>query len=102
VVHPPDGLRVGLVIGEIKSKMARRYFAETPVGFKSAPRVFWQRRCYDHNCRSVETVREKIDYCHKNPVRRGLVDEPGNWEWSSYNYYVGRSLTPLSMDRLEL
>ena len=102
VIHPPDGIRLGLVIREIKSKTARAYFAEMSAGLKTAPRVFWQRRCFDHNCRSVETVREKIEYCHKNPVRRGLVDEPGNWEWSSYNYYEGKSSIPLPMDKLQL
>jgi putative transposase len=102
VIHPPDVMRLGLVVREIKSKMARAYFGEMPTGLTTASRVFWQKRCYDHNCRSAETVREKIEYCHKNPVKRGLVEEPGDWEWSSYNYYEGKSSVPLSMDRLEL
>ena len=72
---PPDGLKLGLVIGELKSRMAKEFFADS--GHQSRePRVYWQRRCYDHNCRSPETVREKINYCHTNPVKRGLVSEP--------------------------
>ncbi|MEW5797058.1 MAG: hypothetical protein AB1772_11945, partial [Candidatus Zixiibacteriota bacterium] len=27
-------------------------------------RVFWQKRCYDHNCRSIDATIEKINYCH--------------------------------------
>jgi REP element-mobilizing transposase RayT len=31
----------------------------------------------------------KLTYIHNNPVRRGLVDEPGDWSWSSYGFYHG-------------
>lgn len=31
---------------------------------------------------------EKILYVHQNPVARGLVAEPGGWEWSSYRHYA--------------
>ena len=35
---------------------------------------FWQRGGgYDRNLWSIEEVREKIEYTHANPVRRGLV-----------------------------
>ena len=51
VLHPPDGMKLGLVIREIKSRSAREYFSELPIGRPDATRVFWQRRCYDHNCR---------------------------------------------------
>jgi putative transposase len=50
----------------------------------------WQRRCYDHNCRTPEIVVEKLKYCHDNPVKRGLVNHPEDWPWSSYNWYQGR------------
>ena len=76
VLLPPDGMKLGLVIREIKSKMAREYFA-TSVIKTNGEHVFWQKRCYDHNCRSEDTVREKIIYCHNNPVKRGLAPEPG-------------------------
>gem|GEM_PF-6924353 len=55
-------------------------------------------RCYDHNCRSSDKVTEKINYCHNNPVTRGLGSEPGQWRWSSYNWYMGQSDVPLEMD----
>ncbi|MCH7879139.1 MAG: hypothetical protein IH914_07490 [candidate division Zixibacteria bacterium] len=41
-------------------------------------RVFWQARFYDHNCRTQESVIRKIEYCHKNPINRSLVDHPEN------------------------
>jgi putative transposase len=49
---------------------------------------FWQRRYYDFNVRSAEKVTEKLDYMHRNPVKRGLVDRPENWPWSSFRHYA--------------
>jgi putative transposase len=101
VLLPPCGMKLGIVIREIKSKMAREYFAlnmSNLVGKK----VFWQKRCYDHNCRTDETVKGKIIYCHNNPVKRGLVGMPGDYEWSSYNFNEGKRDVPLMMDEYEL
>jgi len=44
---------------------------------------------------------EKIDYCHKNPVAKGLVSAQGEWRWSSYNWYQGVSDVPLKIDSIE-
>ena len=43
---------------------------------------------------------EKIRYCHYNPVKRGLVTDPAEWEWSSYNWYLGETDVPLKMDSI--
>lgn len=102
VLYPLEGMKMGLVIREIKSHSARQYFAEHPVGEPDAKRVFWQLRCYDHNCRTSETVREKINYCHNNPVKLGLVSDPGEWIWSSYNWYHGVSDVPLGVDEIKM
>ena len=102
VLFPPEGMKLGFVIREIKSRSARRYFATAQIGSSGGRRVFWHRRCYDHNCRSAETVREKIQYCHNNPVKRGLVSDPSEWKWSSYNWYQGIKEVPLKMDAITL
>jgi putative transposase len=33
-------------------------------------------------------VRGKLRYIHRNPVKRGLVLEPQQWDWSSYRHYA--------------
>jgi len=48
---------------------------------------FWQRRFYDFNVWSHEKRKEKLDYMHLNPVKRGLVSQPGDWPWSSWSFY---------------
>jgi putative transposase len=54
---------------------------------KEALRSFWQRRFCDFNVRSAKKRIEKLNYMHRNPVKRGLVAEPGLWAWSSYRFY---------------
>ena len=63
--------------------------------------IFWQRRYYDHNCRTREITIEKIEYCHRNPVVNGLVECQSEWCWSSYNWYNGNKDVILEMDKLE-
>lgn len=62
--------------------------------------LFWQRGGgYDRNLRSSSDIREKIEYIHQNPVRRGLVENPSDWEWSSARDYEGESgVVPLRRD----
>lgn len=102
VIWPPDGMKLGRLIGEIKSLSARRYFSGKPLGRKDDVRVFWQRRCYDHNCRTPDTTREKINYCHNNPVKRKLVADPSMWIFSSYNAYQGQGEVPLRVQAIPL
>jgi putative transposase len=48
---------------------------------------FWQPRFYDFNVYSAKKIREKLEYMHANPVKRGLADKPGEWVWSSFGSY---------------
>jgi putative transposase len=49
---------------------------------------FWEPRYYDFNVWSEYKVREKLDYVHLNPVKRGLVTLPDDWVWSSSRHYT--------------
>ena len=48
----------------------------------------WQARFYDFVVFTEHKRVEKLRYMHRNPVRRGLVLEPQQWEWSSYRCYA--------------
>ena len=58
------------------------------VSKRSSQNPFWQARYYDFNVWSAEKVTEKLNYMHRNPVVRGLVDKPEDWAWSSYRHYA--------------
>ncbi len=49
---------------------------------------FWQHRYYDFNVWSEGTTEEKLHYMHQNPVKRGLVDRPQDWPWSSFLHHA--------------
>ena len=57
------------------------------VGSRS-PAPFWQARYYDFNVHSEKKRVEKLRYIHRNPVRRGLVQNPQDWPWSSFRHYA--------------
>lgn len=46
----------------------------------SAP-PHWQRGFFDHLIRHSESYAEKWEYVRQNPVRTGLVKDPGEWPW---------------------
>ncbi len=49
---------------------------------------FWQARYYDFNVWTEKKWIEKLCYLHRNPVTRGLVDKPEDWQWSSFRHYL--------------
>jgi putative transposase len=60
---------------------------------------FWQPGGgYDKNLWNQRPINNVIDYIHANPVRRGLVERPTDWMWSSASVYAGISADPLAID----
>jgi putative transposase len=57
------------------------------VTLQSRQRPFWQARYYDFNVHNEEKRIEKLRYMHRNPVKRGLVEKPEQWVWSSFRHY---------------
>jgi len=43
--------------------------------------ALWQDESFDHVLRSNESFDEKLEYIRQNPVRRGLVRKPEEYEW---------------------
>ena len=61
----------------------------------------WQKRFYDFNVRTEEKHLEKLRYIHRNPVKRGLVDHPEQWEWSSFRSYLYQETGPVRVKSQE-
>ena len=60
----------------------------------------WQRKYFDFNIFSEKKFLEKLEYMHNNPVNLKLVENPGDWRYSSWrNYYLGES-SIISVDKL--
>lgn len=50
---------------------------------------FWQEGVHPELIQSEVMMRQKIEYIHHNPVKRGYVDEPEHWRYSSARDYEG-------------
>ena len=48
----------------------------------------WEKRFYDFNVWTAQKQTEKVNYMHRNPVKRGLVERPEQWPWSSFRAYL--------------
>jgi len=51
---------------------------------------FWQEGSHPQGIEGEAMLRQKLKYIHENPVKRGYVDEPEHWRWSSARNYAGQ------------
>ena len=59
----------------------------------------WQEGSHAKQIGSEEVMRQKIEYLHNNPVKRGYVDRPEHWRYSSARNYAGEvGLIPVTTD----
>ena len=58
--------------------------------YRSGEAAVWQRRYWEHAIRNQRDFERHFDYIHFNPVKHGLVREPGEWEWSTFRRYTLR------------
>ena len=49
----------------------------------------WQEGSHPQQIASEEMMIQKLEYMHNNPVRRGYVDAPEHWRYSSARNYLG-------------
>lgn len=94
VIQPALGTTISKIIQHIKGNFARKYnFMRKEGGY------IWQQSFYDRVIQSEVQLSNEINYMHYNPVRTGLVDSPGDYEFSSYRYYFGEDYRNL-VDRI--
>jgi REP element-mobilizing transposase RayT len=83
-------------IGNFKSFTARSIIdllhknkAEYILGQLKQEYQLWQEGFHPQAIFNEEIFRQKLEYMHNNPVRRGYVDDPAHWRYSSYRNYMG-------------
>ena len=113
ILMPHANVRIASILTTMKQSVSRRAIRwlnenapefltelldEQPNGKRSDR--FWQRGGgYDRNLRSTRDVHEKLAYVHQNPVKRGLVEKPEQWTWSSAHAWSTGSDVPISIER---
>jgi putative transposase len=81
LVSEPSRSSLSVVLQVLKQQTSRRLKPRSEVRF-------WQRRYYDFNVHFEKKRIEKLRYMHRNPVVRGLVTRPEDWQWSSFRHYA--------------
>ena len=81
LISEPERSKLSTVLQMLKQNVARQL--RLPEG-----NPFWEPRYYDFNVWSEAKRVEKLRYIHRNPVRRGLVKKPEDWNWSSFRHYA--------------
>ena len=80
LMSEPERSTLAVALQALKQSVARRLIAGRP--------HFWQARYYDFNVSTAKKRIEKLRYMHRNPVKRGLVEKPEDWKWSSFRHYA--------------
>ena len=63
------------------------------------PYAFWMDGPgYDRNVIRLDTLNKMVAYIHNNPVRRGLVECPEDWVWSSAREWLEPGSGPVLLD----
>ena len=106
LLSEPERQNLALVLQMLKQMVSRR-LRPAPLGGRSNREAklggpsyreakggdvqlqpFWQARYYDFSVWSEQKRVEKLRYIHRNPVKRGLVERPEDWLWSSFRHYL--------------
>ena len=81
LISEPERSKLSVVIQMLKQITSQTLHAKYPPHF-------WQARYYDFPVWTESKRIEKLRYIHRNPVKRGLVEEPEDWKWSSFVHYA--------------
>ncbi|MEW5995742.1 MAG: hypothetical protein AB1744_15290 [Candidatus Zixiibacteriota bacterium] len=60
----------------------------------------WQEGVHPKLIATNEMLVQKIEYCRLNPVRRGIVDSPEQWRYSSARNYILNDHSIIQIDAL--
>ena len=87
------------VIHPLKKDDESNLLPQMATGEKARPYRFWQAGGgYDRNFDKPEAIHNAINYIHNNPVRKGLVANPEDWKYSSYNAWQNDGKGVLDID----
>ena len=80
LINEPPSILVAQFLKAVKQITSRK--------LRGQREKFWQERYFDRNVHGEDARSEAIRYIHRNPVKRGLVASPGDYQWSSFNHYA--------------
>jgi len=89
----PSGLLRKKFLGEISGLAQAKPLYKTDRTFQ-----VWDEGTQPKQILTDDMMWQKINYIHDNPVRRGYVDHPEDWRYSSARDYIGtKGIIPVSI-----
>ncbi len=62
----------------------------------------WQDAYHPQVIYTDDVCRQKLQYMHDNPVRKGFVERPESWFYSSARNYILNDCSVLKIELLEM
>ncbi len=62
----------------------------------------WKKGNYPEIIETDWFLNQKINYIHYNPVKKGYVQYPEEWKWSSANFFENEEKGPIIIEPLEI
>lgn len=94
-VHSFKSFTARKIIDHLQAKGAERLLQRLRFAKRAhkTDRVYqlWQEGSHAELVCSAEVMRQKLDYIHHNPVKRGYVDQAEHWRYSSARNYAGQA-----------
>lgn len=80
----------GRSLSDFCGQLLPRCFAETlrDQAINDRQRRFWQPSRHPEAIETERFWKQKVDYLHENPCRKGLVTRADHWRFSSASYYL--------------
>lgn len=128
LIQPSDKHDISKIMQSIKGNFARRYnqilyenkdtnstrnrdlslgYDEDNIDMEGSKHhkypAVWQQSFYDEMVRDERDFNNKIEYIHNNPVKAELVENQGDYRFSSYHQYNGvvRNTVQVAIEFLE-
>jgi putative transposase len=93
--------RVSRALRENRRQTSGQQLQPLPATTGEEPRRFWQKRFFDFNVWSDAKRKEKLNYMHANPVKKGIVKHAKDWPWSSWAFYHSGESGLVSIDPVD-
>jgi len=92
-----------IIIRYLESQKAHRLLAQLALHKKRHKKdrnhQVWEEGVHPQWLQNEAMVRQKLEYIHQNPVKRGYVDKARHWRWSSArNYELGEGVIEVFRD----
>jgi len=91
LIQPTGTSNFSQIMHSLKMNFTKAYKESVS---KTDPLKFWQKRFWDHIIRDEQDLENHLHYIHANPIKHGLVLDPGDWPYSSYREWEQRGLYP--------